>query len=162
MSEANPKVRLHAIRARMDAARLARGGDAPVELVAVSKTKSANEILPLIEAGQLVFGENRVQEAAQKWPALKAGHEGLQLHLIGPLQTNKVAQALALFDVIHTLDRPRLAGALIAARDSGIALPDLFIQVNIGAEPQKAGVMPDEADAFIEQCLEEWHLPVVV
>lgn len=145
----------------MDAARLVRGGDAPVELVAVSKTKSADEILPLIEAGQLVFGENRVQEAAQKWPALIAGHEGLQLHLIGPLQTNKVAQALALFDVIHSLDRPRLAGALIAARDSGIALPDLFIQVNTGAEPQKAGVMPDEADAFIEQCLEEWHLPVV-
>tara|TARA_R110000868_G_scaffold1157_5_gene8865 strand:- start:14143 stop:14811 length:669 start_codon:yes stop_codon:yes gene_type:complete len=161
MSAANPKERLQSVRARIAAARALRGGSAPVELIAVSKTKSADEIVPLIEAGQRVFGENRVQEAAGKWPALKAVHEGLELHLIGPLQTNKVTQALTLFDVIHTLDRPRLASALIAARDDGIALPDLFVQVNIGAEAQKAGVMPDEADAFIEQCLNEWNLPVI-
>lgn len=161
MSAANPKERLRSVLDRVAAAREARGGAAPVALIAVSKTKSADEIQPLIEAGQRLFGENRVQEAAGKWPALKAAHEGIELHLIGPLQTNKVAQALALFDVIHTLDRPRLAGALIAARDNGVALPDLFVQVNIGAEPQKAGVMPDEADGFIEQCLHEWHLPVV-
>ncbi|MDO8422231.1 MAG: YggS family pyridoxal phosphate-dependent enzyme [Parvibaculum sp.] len=161
MSAANPKERLQSVRARIAAARALRGGSAPVELIAVSKTKSADEIVPLIEAGQRVFGENRVQEAAGKWPALKAVHEGLELHLIGPLQTNKVTQALTLFDVIHTLDRPRLASALIAARDNGIALPDLFVQVNIGAEAQKAGVMPDEADAFIEQCLNEWNLPVI-
>ena len=161
MSAANPKERLRSVLDRVAAAREARGGAAPVALIAVSKTKSADEIQPLIEAGQRLFGENRVQEAAGKWPALKAAHEGIELHLIGPLQTNKVAQALALFDVIHTLDRPRVAGALIAARDNGVALPDLFVQVNIGAEPQKAGVMPDEADGFIEQCLNEWHLPVV-
>lgn len=161
MSVANPKERLRSVLERIEAARATRGGPSPVELIAVSKTKSADEILPLIEAGQRLFGENRVQEAAGKWPALKAAHEGIELHLIGPLQTNKVGQALALFDVIHTLDRPRLAGALIAARDNGIALPDLFVQVNIGAERQKAGVMPEEADGFIEQCLHEWHLPVV-
>tara|TARA_R110002124_G_scaffold79777_5_gene211729 strand:+ start:1299 stop:1982 length:684 start_codon:yes stop_codon:yes gene_type:complete len=166
MSAANPKVelqkqRLRFVLNRIEAARVARGGEAPVELIAVSKTKSADDILPLIEAGQRVFGENRVQEAAGKWPALKAAHEGLELHLIGPLQTNKVGQALALFDVIQTLDRPRLAGALMAARDNGVTLPPLFVQVNIGAEAQKAGVMPDEADGFIEQCLNEWELPVV-
>tara|TARA_R110000868_G_scaffold121270_2_gene321721 strand:+ start:2389 stop:3057 length:669 start_codon:yes stop_codon:yes gene_type:complete len=161
MSVANPKVQLRSVLERIEAARVKRGGAAPVELIAVSKTKSADDILPLIEAGQRVFGENRVQEAAGKWPALKAAHEGLALHLIGPLQTNKVAQALALFDVIQTLDRPRLAAALMAARDNGVTLPPLFVQVNIGGEAQKAGVMPDEADGFIEQCLNEWELPVV-
>lgn len=132
-----------------------------VSLVAVSKTFGAEEIAPLIAAGQRLFGENRVQEAAQKWPELKTGTGDIELHLIGPLQTNKVKQALALFDVIHTLDRPRLAQAFAKERDGGTALPRLFIQVNTGEEPQKAGIAPRDADQFIEQCREDLSLPVV-
>lgn len=148
-----PASRLAAIRARIDKAARAAGRDPrEVTLVAVSKTFGAEDIAPLIEAGQRVFGENRVQEAAAKWPALKAGHADIELHLIGPLQTNKLAQALSLFDAIHTLDRERLAAALVKARAEGARLPRLFIQVNTGEEPQKAGVAPREADAFIARC----------
>ncbi|HMM14870.1 MAG TPA: YggS family pyridoxal phosphate-dependent enzyme [Parvibaculum sp.] len=148
-----PASRLAAIRARIDKAARAAGRDPrEVTLVAVSKTFGAEDISPLIEAGQRVFGENRVQEAAAKWPALKAGHADIELHLIGPLQTNKLAQALSLFDAIHTLDRERLAAALVKARAEGARLPRLFIQVNTGEEPQKAGVAPREADAFIARC----------
>src|SRR5690606_26157372 len=118
----------------------------------VSKTFDAEAILPLIEAGQRVFGENRVQEAARKWPELRARREGIELHLIGPLQTNKLREALGLFDVIHTLDRERLAQALAGERERGARLPRLFIQVNTGEEPQKAGISPREADAFIARC----------
>jgi pyridoxal phosphate enzyme (YggS family) len=149
--------RLAEITSRMKAA---QGAHAPV-LVAVSKTFDADAIAPLIAAGQRVFGENRVQEAAAKWPALKARTPDIELHLIGPLQTNKLKQALALFDVIHTLDRPRLAAALVKARDEGAQLPRLFIQVNTGAEPQKAGVLPDEAETFIAQCCDDADLPVI-
>lgn len=148
-----PASRLAAIRARINKAARAAGRDPrEVTLVAVSKTFGAEDIAPLIEAGQRVFGENRVQEAAAKWPALKAAHADIELHLIGPLQTNKLAQALALFDAIHTLDRERLAAALVKARAEGASLPRLFIQVNTGEEPQKAGVAPREADAFIARC----------
>lgn len=149
--------RLAEITSRMKAA---QGMHVPV-LVAVSKTFDADAIAPLIAAGQRVFGENRVQEAAAKWPALKARTPDIELHLIGPLQTNKLKQALALFDVIHTLDRPRLAAALVKARDEGAQLPRLFIQVNTGAEPQKAGVLPDEAETFIAQCCDAADLPVI-
>ena len=131
-----------------------------VTLVAVSKTMMASRIRPALEAGQRVFGENRVQEAKEKWPALREAFPGVELHLIGPLQTNKVREAIALFDVIETLDRPRLASALAEERDRGASLPRLLLQVNTGAEPQKAGILPEEADAFLENCREVWNLPV--
>jgi pyridoxal phosphate enzyme (YggS family) len=153
-------VRLDGIRVRMAKAMREAGRDDEVVLVAVSKTFGAEEIEPLIAAGQRMFGENRVQEAAAKWPELKARTEGIELHLIGPLQTNKLKQALSLFDVLHTLDRPRLAQALAKARDEGANLPRLFVQVNMGEEPQKAGVAPKDADRFIAQCREELSLPV--
>jgi hypothetical protein len=133
------------IRARMDKAARAAGRRAEdVTLIAVSKTHGPDLIEAAIAAGQRHFGENRVQEAQAKWPALKACHPDLTLHLIGPLQTNKIEPALALFDVIHTLDRPKLAEKLPSQN-----LPALFIQVNTGEEPQKAGVFPREADGFI-------------
>jgi len=138
---------LASIRTRMDkAARAAGRTPADVTLIAVSKTHDIETIEAAIAAGQRHFGENRVQEAQSKWPALKARHPDLTLHLIGPLQTNKLEAAAALFDVIHTLDRPRLAEKLTAA------LAQLFIQVNTGEEPQKAGVGPREADRFIADC----------
>lgn len=132
-----------------------------VRLVAVSKTFEAEHILPAIEAGQRLFGENRVQEAKGKWPALKERFPDLELHLIGPLQTNKVREALGLFDVIHTVDRESLAATLareIARLDH--APPRLLVQVNTGDEPQKAGVAPQEADAFIARCRDEHGLAI--
>ena len=152
--------RLDDIHRRMAASRVQAHRSDHVNLVAVSKTFGVEDITPLIAAGQRLFGENRVQEAAQKWPELKTQTRDIELHLIGPLQTNKVKQALALFDVIHTLDRPRLAQALAKERDGGATLPRLFIQVNTGEEPQKAGVAPKDADRFIAQCREELSLPV--
>ncbi|MCP8938722.1 YggS family pyridoxal phosphate-dependent enzyme [Alsobacter sp. SYSU M60028] len=131
-----------------------------VTLVAVSKTFGAEEIAPVLEAGQLVFGENRVQEAAGKWPGLKARFPGVELHLIGPLQSNKVREAAALFDVIETLDRESLAVALATERAKRGRLPRLLVQVNTGEEPQKAGVAPAEADAFLAACRERWELRV--
>jgi pyridoxal phosphate enzyme (YggS family) len=137
---------LTAILARIDAARKAALAPAPSPvLIAVAKTHGPERIRPLLEAGHRVFGENRVQEALGKWPALKADYPDIQLHLIGPLQTNKVRDAVGLFDVIHTLDRPRLADALRAAERK----PDLLVQVNTGEEPQKAGIAPLEAPALI-------------
>lgn len=130
-------------------------------LVAVSKTFEAEHIMPAIEAGQRLFGENRVQEAKGKWPALKERFPDIELHLIGPLQTNKVREALGLFDVIHTVDRESLAAALakeIARLDH--APPRLLVQVNTGDEPQKAGVAPEEADAFIARCRDEHRLAI--
>jgi len=153
--------RLAAIRQRVEAAADAAGRNDEPTLVAVSKTFDAEDIRRLIAAGQRVFGENRVQEAAGKWPGLREDTPDIELHLIGPLQTNKLKPALELFDVFHTLDRMRLAQALVKARNEGTALPDLFVQVNIGAEPQKAGVMPDEADEFIETCRDAMELPVI-
>lgn len=131
-----------------------------VTLVAVTKTKSAAEITPALAAGQRIFGENRVQEAAEKWPALKAAFSGVELHLIGPLQTNKVREAVALFDVIETLDREKLAAALAAEKARSGHCPRLFVQVNTGAEPQKAGILPEDADAFIKQCRETHGLEI--
>eukprot|EP00439_Symbiodinium_sp_Y106_P088116 s1_g652.t1 len=132
-----------------------------VTLVAVSKTFAAEHIREVLKAGQRVFGENRVQEAHKKWPALRDEFAGVELHLIGPLQSNKVADAVSLFDVIETLDREKLARALSGARDKGAPLPDLFVQVNTGAEPKKAGILPQDADAFIALCRDELGLPVV-
>lgn len=131
-----------------------------VTLVAVSKTFTADEIRPVIEAGQRVFGENRVQEAESKFPALKAAFPDIELHLIGPLQTNKLKQALGLFDVIESLDRPKLAEALAKERDKLGTCPRLFVQVNTGEEPQKAGILPLDAEAFVTDCRGRLGLPV--
>ena len=131
-----------------------------VTLVAISKIHDAARITPALEAGHRVFGENRVQEAAAKWPDLKQRFDHIELHLVGPLQTNKVRQAVALFDVFETVDRPKLARALAREMaDSGRDLP-CFIEINTGEEPQKAGIMPAEADDFIALCRHELGLSV--
>lgn len=137
-------------------------GRAPgdIGLVAVSKTHDAARIRPVLQAGHRLFGENRVQEAAGKWPGLREDFPDVRLHLIGPLQTNKVHQALALFDVIETVDRPKLAREIAKESEKAGHMPECLIQVNTGAEAQKAGVLPDEADAFIESCRREFGLPV--
>lgn len=121
-------------------------------LVAVSKVQPLERIIAVLDQGQRVFGENRVQEAAGRWPDLRETYEGLEIHLIGPLQTNKVNQALDQFDVIQSVDRPKLAKKLADAAQTRGACPSLFIQVNTGEEPQKAGVLPADADAFIAEC----------
>src|SRR5215475_2798063 len=118
----------------------ARRDRASVTLIAVSKTFDAGAIAPVIESGQRVFGENRVQEAKSKWPALTSAYQGLALHLIGPLQSNKAKEAVALFDVIHSVDRPSICQALAKEINSLQKFPQLFVQVNTGEEPQKAGV----------------------
>jgi hypothetical protein len=123
-----------------------------VRLIAVSKTFDVDAIRPLIAAGQRVFGENRVQEAQAKWPALTAGTPDIELHLIGPLQSNKARDAVALFDAIHTIDRDKIAGAIAAEIARLGRSPRLLVQVNTGAEPQKAGVLPEDTDAFVERC----------
>jgi hypothetical protein len=147
-------------RTMAEAARAAGRDPAEIELVAVSKTFEAPAIEPLLEAGQRVYGENRVQEAARKWPALRVRYRDIVLHLIGPLQTNKVADAVALFDVIQTVDRERVARAIKAEAERQSKSPRLFIQVNIGEEPQKAGVAPAEADSFIALCRDDLGLKI--
>ena len=139
-----------------------RAGRKPsgITLVAVSKTKGPDDILPVLRAGHRIFGENRVQEAAAKWPALRRDHAGIALHLIGPLQTNKVADAIGLFDAIESLDREKLAHVVAREMARQGRRPTCFIQVNTGAEPQKAGVLPDAADRFIALCRDELMLPV--
>ncbi len=140
----------------------AEAGRAPsdITLVAISKIHDAARITPALEAGHRVFGENRVQEAAAKWPDLKQRFPGVELHLVGPLQTNKVKQAVALFDVIETVDRPKLARALAREMaESGRDLP-CYIEINTGEEPQKAGIMPADADGFIALCRDELGLTV--
>jgi hypothetical protein len=132
-----------------------------VRLVAVSKTFEAQDIRPVIEAGQRRFGENRVQEAAGKWPALKAEHPDIELHLIGPLQSNKAGEAVALFDAIETVDREKIAAALAAEMRKQGKNPILFVQVNTGEEPQKAGIAPDAAVDFVRRCRERHGLPIV-
>jgi hypothetical protein len=133
---------------------------ASVTLIAVSKTFEAGAIAPVIESGQRVFGENRVQEAKGKWPALMQAYPGLQLHLIGPLQSNKAKEAVALFDAIHSVDRPSICQALAKEIESQNKRPELFVQINTGEEPQKAGVAPDEADAFVAACREKYGLTI--
>jgi pyridoxal phosphate enzyme (YggS family) len=147
------KHRLQHVRDRIASAATSAGrSPADITLVAVSKTHPAAAIEAAIAAGQLCFGENRVQEADAKFPPLKQGNPAVELHLIGPLQTNKLKDALRVADVIETLDRPRLADALAAALARGERLPRLLIQVNIGEEPQKAGIAPGDADRFVAEC----------
>lgn len=151
---------LAAVRARIAAARKEAGPRAPVEIVAVSKTHGEAKIVEALAAGQRAFGENRVQEAKSKWSALRARWPDIELRLIGPLQSNKAADAVALFDVIETVDRPKIAKALAEEVRRQQRSPRFLIQVNTGAEPQKAGILPEEADAFIRRCREEFGLPV--
>ncbi len=138
----------------------ARRERASVTLIAVSKTFTAEAILPVIEAGQRVFGENRVQEAKAKWPELMSACPGLALHLIGPLQSNKAKEAVALFDAIHSVDRPSICEALAKEMESQQRRPQLFVQLNTGEEPQKAGVAPGDADAFIASCRDRYGLAI--
>jgi PLP dependent protein len=153
--------RLIDVRRRIAAAAEAAGRQPEdVTLVAITKTFAADAIEPVLEAGLRVFGENRVQEAASKWPSLKQRWPDIELHLVGPLQTNKTAEAVALFDCIETLDRPKLARALAKEFDRQGRTLELFIQVNTGAEPQKAGVLPGEADRFIADCRESHGLAI--
>jgi pyridoxal phosphate enzyme (YggS family) len=131
-----------------------------VTLIAVSKTFGAGNIAPVIEAGQRVFGENRVQEAKAKWPAISAAHPGIVLHLIGPLQSNKAKDAVALFHAVHSVDRPSVCQALAKEIQSQGKHPELFVQINTGEEPQKAGVTPAQADAFIASCRKDYGLTI--
>jgi PLP dependent protein len=138
----------------------ARRDRASVTLIAVSKTFSADAIAPVIGAGQRIFGENRVQEAKAKWPGLMSSYPGLALHLIGPLQSNKAKEAVALFDAIHSVDRASLCQALAKEIEAQKRQPLLFVQLNTGEEPQKAGVAPGEADAFIASCRDNYGLGI--
>jgi pyridoxal phosphate enzyme (YggS family) len=131
-----------------------------VQLIAVSKTFEADAIVPVIEAGQRVFGENRVQEAKSKWPGLTKSYPGLELHLIGPLQSNKAKEAVALFDAIHSVDRPSICQALAKELPLQDRLIELFVQINTGEEPQKAGIAPADADAFLAACRDTYGLMI--
>jgi PLP dependent protein len=153
--------RLAEIRQHIAAAARAAGRDpASVTLVAVSKTHGDDRVREFLDAGQRVFGENRVQEAEGKFPALKAAYPDLKLHLIGPLQTNKAREAVALFDVIQSVDRERLAATLAKEMTRTGRRPDCYIQVNTGEEPQKAGVLPAELDDFVATCRDTHRLPI--
>jgi PLP dependent protein len=139
----------------------ARRERSSVTLIAVSKTFEADAIHPVIAAGQRVFGENRVQEAKSKWPDLVAAHAGIKLHLIGPLQSNKAKEAVALFDAIHSVDRPSICDALAKEIQKLGRAPQLFVQLNTGEEPQKAGIAPSDADAFIASCRDQYGLQIL-
>lgn len=140
-----------------------QAGRAPqdIDLVAVSKTHPAETIALALEAGHRLFGENKVQEAEDKWPDLRSRFSDVRVHLIGPLQSNKTKRAVQLFDVIETLDRPKLARALAREMKDQGRCPDLYIQINTGEEPQKAGVLPGQAEEFIALCVNELKLPVI-
>ncbi len=140
------------IRARITAAETTAGrASGSVTLIAVSKEQPEERVLPVLQAGQRVFGENRVQDAARKWPEWSGQFGAIDLHLLGPLQTNKARQAMELFQSIHSLDRPKLARTLARLAQEIGHCPNLFVQVNTGAEPQKAGILPADADAFIAE-----------
>ncbi len=160
-AESTIAANLGSVALRIAAAARAAGRDpASVKLVAVSKTQPADAVAAALGAGHRLFGENRVQEAAQKYPALRARWPDLRLHLIGPLQTNKVRDAVALFDAIETVDRPRLAESLAREMERQGKRPACFIEVNTGEEPQKSGVLPSDADQFIALCRDRLALPL--
>lgn len=157
----DPAAALADIRARLDqAARASDRNPAAVSLIAVSKTFGPEHILPVLDAGQRLFGENRVQEAKAKWPELRAQYPDVELHLIGPLQSNKTREAVALFDAIHTVDRPKIARAIADEQARQGKRLKLFVEVNTGEEPQKAGIMPKEAAAFIAHCRDDLGLEI--
>lgn len=156
-----PAKQLEGVRGRIAAAARSAGRDAAdVELIAVSKTFEAPGILPVLQAGHLLFGENRVQEAKRKWPALKAQFPDTKLHLVGPLQSNKVKEAVELFDAIHAIDRLKIARAIADEMTKRAKRLHLFVQVNTGEEPQKAGVSPKEAAAFVAMCRDDLKLDI--
>lgn len=136
------------------------GGDKNCQLIAVSKTRPIEDVEAAIAAGQRIFGENRVQEAASKFPLLRERFDDLEVHLIGPLQSNKAGEAVGLFDVIHSVDRPKIAGALAKEIEKQGRTPRLFVQVNTGDEPQKAGVAPDDLRDFLELCIKTHGLQI--
>jgi PLP dependent protein len=161
MSDLNVASSLRAVMRDIAEAARSAGRDAEaVKLIAVSKTVPADAIEEAIACGQRRFGENRVQEAKAKWPALKERHPGLEPNLIGPLQSNKVRDAVELFDVIHSVDRPKIAAALAEEMKRAGKSPRLLVQVNTGDEPQKAGVLPSETDAFVGLCRDKLGLPI--
>ena len=161
MEDASAQDRLDSVRRSIaEAARLANRSPDAITLIAVSKTHEPAAILPLIEAGQRDFGENRVQEAAAKWPALRERHPGIRLHLVGQLQSNKAEQAVELFDVIHSLDRSSLLHALARASDKAGRRPDCFIQVNLADEPQKGGCSPADLPSLLDEA-QGANLPVI-
>lgn len=160
-ADASVAANLEQIHQRIDRAAHKSGRSAQdVTLVAVSKTHPQDRVKAALDAGHRIFGENRVQEAEGKYPELREAFPDLELHLIGPLQTNKAEDAVALFDVIQTLDREKLAKALVKAMDKLDRRPRCFVQVNVGEESQKAGVLPEEADAFIAACRGDYGLPL--
>ena len=146
-------------RVAVAAIKSGRNPDA-ISLIAVSKVQPNARVKSVLDQGQRIFGENKVQEAQGKWPDFRAQYSDIDLHLIGPLQTNKVKSALALFDAIHTLDRPKLARKLSVEIQALGHAPQLFIQVNTGEEPQKSGVLPNDLDGFVSQCRNEFDLPI--
>jgi pyridoxal phosphate enzyme (YggS family) len=158
MSDASGLAAVRAAIARAEA----DCGRAPgsVELIAVSKVQPEARVRAVLDAGHRIFGENRVQEATARWTTLRETYDGVRLHLIGPLQTNKARQAVAFFDAIHVLDRPKLAARIADAMAAEGRAPALFVEVNTGAEPQKAGVLPDAADAFIASCRRDYGLSI--
>lgn len=148
--------RLTAIKTRIEIAKEESGRDHDeVQLIAVSKTFFSDSIVPVIQSNQTVFGENRIQESLQKWPELLANHANLELHLIGPLQSNKTAEAVRMFDVIHTVDREKIAKAIKKEMEVQQKSLRLFVQVNIGEEHQKSGVLPKEVDDFVKKCRDD-------
>jgi pyridoxal phosphate enzyme (YggS family) len=153
--------RLSAVQARIaTAAQAANRDPSSISLVAVTKTFDAEHIAPVLDAGHRMFGENRVQEAKVKWPALRQRYPDIELHLIGPLQSNKTKEAVALFDVVHSVDRPKIAEAIAEEMDRQGRRLELFIQVNTGEEAQKAGVMPKEASGLLRRCREDLKLDI--
>ncbi|MGI2035992.1 YggS family pyridoxal phosphate-dependent enzyme [Rhizobium panacihumi] len=153
--------RLAEVQGRIKAAeKFGRRSSGEVQLVAVSKTFEVEDIRPVVAAGQRIFGENRVQESQAKWPILKQETPGIELHLIGPLQSNKAAEAVALFDVIETVDREKIAAALAQEMNIQGRKPRLYVQVNIGLEPQKAGITPKDTAAFLRHCRENLSLEI--
>ncbi len=148
------------IKARMATVKVARLGLTPAKLIAVSKTYDASAILPVLEAGHRLFGENRVQEAQGKWPNLRQQFPDIDLHLIGPLQSNKAKEAVALFDCIHTIDRPKIAEAIASEMAKQARQLKLFVQVNTGEEEQKAGIIPRETMAFVAMCRNQLKLNI--
>jgi pyridoxal phosphate enzyme (YggS family) len=159
--ESGVEANLRAVRERIDAAARTVGREpSAVALVAVSKAQPDERVLAALAAGQRVFGENYLQEAKARWPALRIRYPDLQLHMIGPIQTNKARDVVALFDVIETVDRPKLARVLAEAMARQGRRPVCFVQVNTGEEPQKAGVWPGAADAFVKECRDDLGLPI--
>ncbi len=157
----DPAKALASVHARIAAAaRAAKRDPAAIHLVAVTKTFGPEAIVPALAAGHRLFGENRVQEAKAKWPALRQSYPNTELHLIGSLQSNKAKEAVALFDAIHTVDRPKIAEAIAGEMAKQGRRPKLFIEVNTGEEPQKAGVMPKEAAGLLRLCREDLKLEI--